>query len=133
MYTIAALCTRCGAQCPPASARAPLARASTATRTANHAVSTAKMTTHAVFDNVVRLAASIPAIAMPISRCATSVSRSTEPRCHGRATTSRAALTAATTSMRAAKMSRIQLGVIRPPSLLRWRTRPSRLPPVTGQ
>ena len=41
-----------------------------------------------------------------------SVSVTTAPGCHGRAATSRAALTAATTSMIAANMSRIQSGVI---------------------
>ena len=73
------------------------------------------MTDHAPFGSVCRLAASVPAIAMAISRCATSMSARAArcaPCCHGRAATSRAALTAATTSMIAAKMSRIQAGIM---------------------
>ena len=57
----------------------------------------------------------MPAMAMPMSRCEMSVSVTTAPRCHGRAAASRAALTAATTSMTAANMSRIQAGVITRP------------------
>ena len=68
--------------------------------------------TQAPFGSVVRLAVSMPAMAMPMSRCEMSVSVTTAPRCHGRAATSRAALTAATTSMIAANMSRIQAGII---------------------
>ena len=51
-----------------------------------------------------------------------SLSMMTDPGCHGRAATSRAALTAATRSIRAASRSRIQAGVIRPASVLRQRT-----------
>ena len=70
----------------------------------------------------------MPAMAMAISTCAMSVSMMTEPCRHGRAAASRAALTAATTGMKAANRSRIQAGVIGPAPLLRQRTGPVRPP-----
>ncbi len=74
------------------------------------------MTSQAALGRVLRPGASMPAIAMAISRCAMSVSMITDPCRHGRAAASRAALTAATTSMKAASRSKIQVGVIGPGS-----------------
>ena len=73
---------------------------------------TPKMTSHAALGTVLRPGASTPAMAMAISRCAMSVSMITDPCRHGCAATSRAALTAATTSMKAASRSKIQVGIM---------------------
>ena len=69
------------------------------------------MATQAAPGSVRRPPASMPAIAMAISRCPTSVSVTTVPRRHGLAPASRAALTPATASMPPASTSRIQAGV----------------------
>ena len=67
---------------------------------------------------MLRLATSIPAMAMPISRWERRCRRPCAPaRVQARATASCPALTAATRSMTAAKMSRIQAGMLMPISL----------------
>ena len=57
------------------------------TRYANQVIISAKIASQAPLGSVVRLGASIPAIAMAISKSVMSVSVMTAPRCHGRAAT----------------------------------------------
>ena len=73
----------------------------------------AKITSQAAFGRVLRLATSVPAMAMPISRWEPAMSASLIPaRVQARATASCPALIAATRSMTAAKMSRIHAGML---------------------